>query len=196
MANPWFKLYGVEMLSDPKYQRLNAGERSCWITLLCLGSMDNGIVKFCEEQYLISHSGIDPMEVNKYHGILIKFEVLGMINKCRDEIGIEYIQIKNWGKRQEVYSESKERVQRWREKQKESKDVTLVTLPSNARIEENRIDKKRIEENTNTIQFFLFNKNTQTQESNRFFSSRKEASQYVAKNYKGESFFELEIQQK
>jgi len=87
MANPWFKLYGVEMLSDPKYQRLNAGERSCWVTLLCLGSMDNGIVKHCEEQYLISHSGIDVMEINKYHGILVKFEMLGMITKGRDDIG-------------------------------------------------------------------------------------------------------------
>lgn len=135
MANPWFKLYGVEMLSDPKYQRLNAGERSCWVTLLCLGSMDNGVVRHCEEQYLISHSGIDIMEMGKYHGVLLKFEMLGMITKARDENGIEYINIKNWGKRQEVYSESKERVQRWREKQK---TVTLVTLPRNARIEENR----------------------------------------------------------
>jgi len=145
MANPWFKLYGVEMLSDPKYQRLNAGERSCWVTLLCLGSMDNGIVKHCEEQYLISHSGIDIMELGKYQGVLLKFEMLGMIIKGRDEIGLEYIQIKNWSKRQQVYSESKERVARWRERQKESKPVTPVTLRSNARIEENR-KEKNIEE--------------------------------------------------
>jgi hypothetical protein len=145
MANPWFKLYGVEMLSDPKYQRLNAGERSCWVTLLCLGSMDNGIIKFCEEQYLITHSGIDVMEIGKYHGILLKFEMLGMIKKCRDSIGMEYIEIKNWGKRQEVYSESKERVARWREKQKENRVVTPVTLRGNARIEEIRKEENREE---------------------------------------------------
>jgi len=198
MANPWFKLYGVEMLSDPKYQRLNAGERSCWVTLLCLGSMDNGIVKHCEEQYLISHSGIDVMEINKYHGILVKFEMLGMITKGRDDIGLEYIKIKNWEKRQEVYSESRDRVARWREKQKESKDVTPVTLQSNARIEENRIDKNRKEENTNTIQFFLFNKNTQRQEYNKFFSSSSEANQWAAKNQKkiGEDYFALEVRTK
>lgn len=129
------------MLSDPKYQRLNAGERSCWVTLLCLGSIDDGIVKHCEEQYLISHSGIDVMDLGKYHGILVKFEMLGLITKGRDEKGAEYIQIKNWQKRQEVYSESRERVKRWRERQ----SVTPVTLRGNARIEENRIDKKRIE---------------------------------------------------
>lgn len=198
MANPWFKLYGVEMLSDPKYQRLNAGERSCWVTLLCLGSMDNGIVKHCEEQYLISHSGIDIMELGKYQGVLLKFEMLGMIIKGRDAMGLEYIQIKNWSKRQEVYSESKERVARWRERQKENKPVTPVTLPSNARIEENRIDKNRKEENNNTIQFFLFNKNTQRQEPNKFFSSNAEAQQWAAKNMKklGEDYFSMEVRQK
>ena len=128
------------MLADPKYQRLNAGERSCWVTLLCLGSMDNGIVKHCEEQYLISHSGVDIMDIGKYHGILIKFEMLGLITKGRDEAGVEYIQIKNWEKRQEIYSESRERVRKWREKQL---SVTPVTLRGNARIEENRIDKNR-----------------------------------------------------
>lgn len=128
------------MLSDPKYQRLNAGERSCWVTLLCLGSMDNGVVKHCEEQYLISHSGIDIMEIGKYHGVLVKFEMLGLITRRRDDVGLEYIQIKNWGKRQEVYSESRDRVRKWRAKQL---DVTPVTLLGNAREEENRIDKRR-----------------------------------------------------
>lgn len=144
MANPWFKMYGVEMLADPKYQRLNALERSCWITLLCLASMDNGIVKHCEEAYLITHSGIDPSssDFSKVHGITVKLEMLGMITKHRDEIGIEYIQIKNWEKRQEVYSESRERVAKWREKQKGIEDVTTVTLHGNG--------KKRIEENRNT----------------------------------------------
>lgn len=143
MANQWFKLYGVEMLADPKYQRLNAGERSMWVTLLCLASMDNGCIKHCEEPYLVAHSGIDPMEINKYHGTLIKFEMLGFITKKRDENGMEVIEIKNWHKRQEVYSESRDRVKKWREKQRENQNVTPVTLHSNGknRIEENRIDK-------------------------------------------------------
>ena len=40
-------------------------------------------------------------------------------------------------------------------------EVSLKT-DLNQSLEENRIDKNRKEENTNTIQFFLFNKNTQT----------------------------------
>lgn len=102
--------------------------------------MDNGVVKHCEEQYLITHSGIDVMDIGKYNGILTKFEMLGMITRNRDEIGLQYIQIKNWSKRQEVYSESRDRVKRWRERQA---SVTPVTLRGNARIEENRIDKNR-----------------------------------------------------
>lgn len=142
---PWFKLYGIEMISDPKYQRLNAGERSCWITLLCLGMMDDGVVKHCEEHYLISHSGIDIHEMGKYHGILMKFEMLGLVTKHRDEMGVEYIKIKNWGKRQEVYSESYERVKKHREiKKKEI--VTDVTLQSNVRVDKSRVDKNRREE--------------------------------------------------
>lgn len=144
------------MLSDPKYQRLNAGERSCWITLLCLGMMDDGVVKHCEEHYLISHSGIDIHEMGKYHGILIKFEMLGLITKHRDDDGIEYIKIKNWGKRQEVYSESYERVKKYRElKKKES--VTPVTLQSNVRIDKSRVDKIRVEDVATTPEkeFFM-----------------------------------------
>ena len=142
MANPWFKLYGIEMMSDPKYQRLNAGERSCWVTLLCLASLNEGIIYHCEENYLITHSGIDVIESGKYRGVLMKLEMLGMITISRDDKGLEYIKIKNWEKRQDIYSESRDRVKRWRERQKLSY-VTPVTLPSNGkkRIEENRIDK-------------------------------------------------------
>ena len=147
----WFKLYGVEMLADPKYQRLNAAERSCWITLLCLASLDDGNVRHCEESYLIGHSGIDPAsnEWHKCHGVLMKFEMLGMIERARDERGIEYLIVKNWQKRQEHTSESYERVKKHREKQRllaQSADpVTVVTLQSNVRVEKSRVDKNRTE---------------------------------------------------
>ena len=66
------------------------------------------------------------------------------------------------------------------------------------RIEENRIDKKRIEENTNTIQFFLFNKNTQREENTKYFSTSVEANQWAVRNMKklGEDYFALEVRQK
>lgn len=138
------------MIADPKYQRLNALERSCWITLLCLASLDDGIVKHCEEQYLITHSGIDPAssDFSRVHGILVKLEMLGMIAKGRDEMGIEYIIIKNWQKRQEIRSESYERVKKWREKKAL---VTPVTLPSNARVDKIRIDKIRKEVTSSNV---------------------------------------------
>lgn len=65
-------------------------------------------------------------------------------------------------------------------------------------LEENRIDEKRKEENTNTIQFFLFNKNTQRPENAKTFSSSAEAQQWSAKNIKslGEDFYALEVRQK
>lgn len=144
MANPWFKLYGMEYLADPKIQRLTAQERSCWVTLLCLASIDGGIVKNIQEDYLMERSGIDPMddEWNRTRGILTKFELLGFIS-----LDGQTIIVRNWEKRQEIYSESRERVRKWREKQRLIENVTPVTLHGNGknRIEENRIDKNRKE---------------------------------------------------
>lgn len=68
----------------------------------------------------------------------------------------------------------------------------------NKSLEENRIDKNRKEENTNTIQYFLFNKNTQMQENTKYFSSSVEANQWAVRNMKklGEDYFALEVRQK
>lgn len=139
----WFKLYGAEMLADPKYQRLNASERSCWITLLCLASLNDGIIKHCEESYLITHSGVDVSDLQKAHGILIKLEMLGMIKKGRDNEGIEYIVIINWRKRQENRPMTGyERLKKHREKAKLlAYDNDLITDDNGKnRLEENRID--------------------------------------------------------
>lgn len=144
MANQWFKMYGVEMLADPKIQRLTASERSCWLTLLCLASIDDGVIDHCEEEYLMKHSGIEPLssEWGKTHGILVKFEMLGMI-----EVKGFVLYVKNWQKRQSR-SDSTERVRKWREKQRllpnPAKYVTHVTLQSNGRREEKRREEKDI----------------------------------------------------
>lgn len=136
------------MLADPKYQRLTAAERSCWVTLLCLASMDDGVIRHCEEQYLITHSGIEPTssEWSKTLGVLIKFEMLGMIT-----IEGFAIRIKNWDKRQESYLTNAERQARFRAnhpKNTASLPPRVTKVTSN-RIEENRIDKKRINTATN-----------------------------------------------
>lgn len=67
------------------------------------------------------------------------------------------------------------------------------------RIESNLIESKLNEKNIKEgIQFFLFNKNTQRQEYNKFFSSSSEANQWAAKNQKkiGEDYFALEVRTK
>jgi hypothetical protein len=113
----WFKLYGVELMADPKYLRFSASERSCWITLLCLASMDNGVVRNVEEAYLMAHSGISPntSEWTNTQGILLKFEVLGMITIERDSFGLNYYRIKNWDKRQSKAMTGYERVKKYRQ---------------------------------------------------------------------------------
>lgn len=64
-------------------------------------------------------------------------------------------------------------------------------------VEENRIDKNRIKENTNTNTFFIKNRNTDTF-LDKSFKTRSEASKWVTKNYsdKDEDYFALEITEK
>lgn len=75
-----------------------------------------------------------------------------------------------------------------------------VSLKSDLKqsLEENRIEEKKGDKNINTNTFFLFNKNTQIQESNKFFSSSSEANQWAVKNMKnlGEDYFALEVRKK
>lgn len=72
-------------------------------------------------------------------GILRKFEDLDMIRICNDNVTVI-----NWEKRQESFLTNAERQAKFRGKSKKSNDPRYE---SNARIEENRIDKNR---NTNT----------------------------------------------
>lgn len=138
----WFKMYGSEYLGDPKIQRLTASERSCWVTLLCASSLqnNNGVVKHIEEDYLRLHSGIDPhsSEWVNTHGVLLKFEMLGMITIGRDETGMPFILVKNWEKRQGPMT-GYERLKKHREIRKKSSDNKMITDDNGQnRIEENR----------------------------------------------------------
>jgi len=125
MTLPWFKFYGTEYLSDPKMLQLNGYEKSCWVTLLCLaGQTEDGAVKFLSEEQLLVLSGVPSTNT----GILKKFESLKLL---RYSNGI--VTLLNWKKRQ--YSESLERVRRFREKRK-----------SNGKDTE-RVDKIRVDKN-------------------------------------------------
>ena len=151
MANQWFKFFGGEYLSDPKIERLSPIERSCWVTLLCLASMNgDGIVEFLTVEVLLNKSGIQfdpyhPEEWEKALGVLVKFQNLKMIDLGDDGV----ITVTNWKKRQETSMTGAERVAKYRERLKQSisnenvtENVTNVTLEEN-RIEENRIEEKR-----------------------------------------------------
>ncbi len=128
----WFKFYGQDYISDPKILSLTASERSCWITLLSYGSVnDNGVITFLSEQQLMIQAGIDPTsdDYDKTTGILEKMKRYGMITLDNDMITIT-----NWQKRQNTSLTSYERVKRHREKKRN--DNKKITVEEN-RIEEN-----------------------------------------------------------
>lgn len=111
MANPWFKFYGSEYLSDPKILQLDPDERSCWVTILCLASQSDGSIRFLSEAQLLAMSGITKQREN----VLKKFEQLDMILICNGTVTV-----KNWEKRQ--YSEGYSRVKKFRERKSNAKD--------------------------------------------------------------------------
>ncbi len=144
MANQWFKFYGGEYLSDPKIERLNPIERSCWLTILCMASMGtDGVIEFLTIESLLNRSGIqfdpyNPEDWEKALGVLVKFQNLKMID-CEVD---GRITVKNWERRQEHNLSVAERVAKSRAKHKNvTNDVTYVTSEEN-RIEENRVDNK------------------------------------------------------
>ena len=145
MANQWFKFYGAEYLSDPKIDRLSVQERSCWLTLLCMASQSDGVIKFLSIEGLLSKSGIkfDPYDTTEWdnaQNVLKTFEMYEMIKVYENGL----IEIKKWKDRQERNQTVAERQAKYRENRKSNekvtKRVTKVTLEEK-RIEENRIDK-------------------------------------------------------
>ena len=135
----WFKFYGQDYLSDPKILSLSGSERSCWITLLSYGSVnDNGVITFLSEDQLMSQSGIDPMkeEWDATKGILKKLEKMMIVT-----LDNEMITIINWRKRQEISLSGYERVKRYREKKRNDNDDNKN---DNIRLDKNRLDKIRI----------------------------------------------------
>lgn len=147
MANQWFKFWGGEYLGDPKIFGLNDGERSCWLTLLCLASISSepGKVFFLTEKQLMLMSGLDFEDLGhwkKVEGVLDQFKEFNMI-----EIRENFIEILNYKKRQEGSLTEAERKFLQRKNQKENEHVRTMSgqgggqVSGENRIEENRIDK-------------------------------------------------------
>lgn len=135
-------MYGSEYLSDLKIGSLDANERSCWLTLLCLASISTipGNIEYLTVDVLFEKSGVRHSDRQGMAGILGKFERMSMI-----KVGTAAIEIVNWGKRQDYAMSVTERVRKYRFKLKQNtNDVTK----SNGRnesvtIEQNRTDKSR-----------------------------------------------------
>lgn len=146
MANQWFKFYGAEYLSDPKMDRLTVQERSCWITLLCMASQSNGVIKFLSVEGLLVKSGVrfnahDSTEWDNAQNVLHNFELYEMI-----KVNINgSIEILNWEKRQEHNLTVAERVAKSRANKKSNENVTINVTDVTS--EENRIEENRREEN-------------------------------------------------
>ena len=148
MANHWFKFYGSEFLADPKTKRLNASERSCWITILCYAqsSGKDGVINYITEDQIMIDAGIFPGtdEWKKTKGVLEKLSSMKMIESEKEQI-----KVLNWSKRQDMALTPYERVKRYREKHKETDDNDNDNTGDNGidNIEQNRTDKNRIEKN-------------------------------------------------
>ena len=138
----WFKFYGQDYLCDPKILALSASERSCWITLLSYGSVnDNGVITYLNEEQLMMQAGVSPTheEWESTKGILERLVRMEMIQY---DNGL--ITIINWLKRQETNLTGYERVKRHRQKkQNDNKKITLDKI----RVDKIRVDKIRKEEN-------------------------------------------------
>lgn len=159
MANLWFKFYGGDFLSDPKIERLTPAERSCWVTLLCLASMNgSGEIEFLTIESLLNKSGIqyDPYNPKEWENavtVLNKFQKMKMITLDDDKI-----QILNWEKRQERNLTPAERMAKMRAKNKNqsvTSDVTNVTLEKK-RKEKNRKEYIKSEVKTSSQQKISF----------------------------------------
>lgn len=147
-ANKWFKFYGGEYLSDPKIESLTIQEKCCWVTLLCLASMNSqgGLIEFLTVETLLNKSGIQfdpyhPEEWDKSLSVLNKFKRMRMIELYENGD----IEIINWNKRQETNLTPAERAKSYRDRKK------VVTKSSRSKVtnvtqEENRIEENRREE--------------------------------------------------
>ena len=156
----WFKFYGQDWLTDIKILRLSVEDRLCYLTLLCLASASDipGIIKACDEEAIIelSHIPFDPCDdnnpFNRAKGFIKRMDDNGMItiNDNGD------VTVKNYIKRQGQSLTGYERVKKYRENKRKTalkviKDNANDNANDNIRLEENRIDKNRIEKKIQSL---------------------------------------------
>ena len=152
----WFKFYGQDWLTDLKIIEMSAIDRLLYLTLLCLASEHNGVIKKCEENSLIrltnfstyipnmdeSGNNFDAYKMGA--GFLKRVNDNGMITI--DDNGD--VTVNAFQKRQGSNLTGYERIKRYREKH--NKQAIFPDDNINDNINDNgmiTLDKKRVEEN-------------------------------------------------
>jgi len=160
----WFKFYGQDWLTDVKLTRLDAIDRLCYLTLLCLASSSDepGVIKDCDEAALIRLTQLEKdsfnedSEAEKAKGVLQRLHDNEMITRETDG----RIIVVNFAKRQLKTLSGYERVKLYRERQREYKanngtkkekvnDNEMITNDNGVITpEKRRVEKKRKDINT------------------------------------------------
>ena len=151
--NQWFKFYGGEYLRDLKIMELTACERSCWVTLLSLASVEEvpGVVKMLKVERLLQMAGIarDKDEWDETLGVLNKFRDLDMITLSDNGL----ITVKNFTKRQDLALTPYERVKKHRMK---LNDNDVITHDNDDNESDNARGEK-IREEENRLDIYKYN---------------------------------------
>jgi len=119
MANPWFRMY-AEFATDPKVQMLSESDQRRLTMLFCLRCNDLVTLHDTEVCFLLRVKSSDWQQTKAL------FIERGFINDCNE--------IVNWDKRQFKSDTSKDRVNAYRDRKKQSSNniVTLHERKSNA----------------------------------------------------------------
>lgn len=152
----WFKFYGQDFLTDSKLSGLNPYQRLMWVVLLCMASQDDkksGILPFFSEARLVALSGLNYDDMESMYGMkqdvtIETFCNMGIVKWLNKNT----LLVTNYHQKQTQQSTSTERVADYRLRIKAKKqdrpnvtNETNVTLQSNNRVEESRVDKIRID---------------------------------------------------
>jgi hypothetical protein len=119
--NPWFRFYS-QAVSDPKVQRLTGNLFKTWINLLCLASNNDGALP-CVQDIAFSLR-ITDKEASKRIEELVERRLIDR----RDDA----LRPHNWDSRQFKSDGSTERVQRFRDKHRETADGDAGNVSGNA----------------------------------------------------------------
>lgn len=109
-GRPWFRIYG-DLLNDAKVQKLEPDLFKFWINLLCVASMNAGVLPAPAEVAFATRLA-EPDAESK----LARLVRAGLLDRRRDG----FLEPHNWAARQYVSDQSTDRVRRLRERRREA----------------------------------------------------------------------------